>query len=514
MAVNYIALSKATSFLSTAGSLAASVVLLRTVVNDFLPHEVQEFFYAGVRKLLGDFSSEFTVVVHEYDGFFVNEIYEAARTYLAGRTSRSTRRVNASKQQDENYILVTVEPGEEVVDVFEGVQFRWRLALVVGRRQSSQDAEDGGQPEKRFFELAFPRKNKDKALGSYLSYIMATSKAMRAGEKAIKLHMLRGGYWNSSVNLDHPATFDTLAMDPELKRTLMEDLTNFLNSKDYYRRTGKAWKRGYLLYGPPGTGKSSLVAAMANFLRFDVYDLELTEVHSNVGLRELLVATAKRSILVIEDIDCSIDVCSRKRAVGSHKAEAPNDNAPNDDIGVTLSGLLNFMDGLWSSCGEERIIVVTTNHKERLDPALLRPGRMDVHIHMSYCSAPAFRKLASNYHGVDEHPLFEEIEGLMQEVEVTPAVVVGELMKSVHREIALQGLLSFLHEKKKKKKARATEGVAEGEDASATCVQDRSEVVEIDEHPNTRSRKRRRPQKTMRSRGSVRQVMRRSGRFM
>ncbi|KAJ6367141.1 hypothetical protein OIU77_003506 [Salix suchowensis] len=53
---------------------------------------------------------------------------------------------------------------------------------------------------------------------------------------------------------------------------------------------------------------------------------------------------------------------------------------------TVLSGLLNFIDGLWSSCGDERIIVFTTGHKENPDPALLRPGRMDMHIHMSYCT--------------------------------------------------------------------------------------------------------------------------------
>ncbi|KAI3849094.1 hypothetical protein MKW98_029019, partial [Papaver atlanticum] len=51
---------------------------------------------------------------------------------------------------------------------------------------------------------------------------------------------------------------------------------------------------------------------------------------------------------------------------------------------MTISGLLNLIDGLWSSCGDERIIIFTTNHKEK--PSLLRPGRMDMHIHMSYCT--------------------------------------------------------------------------------------------------------------------------------
>ena len=78
------------------------------------------------------------------------------------------------------------------------------------------------------------------------------------------------------MNLDHPATFDTLAMDFDMKKTIMDDLERFLQRKEFYRRVGKAWKRGYLLYGPPGTGKSSLIAAMTSYLNFDIYDLELS----------------------------------------------------------------------------------------------------------------------------------------------------------------------------------------------------------------------------------------------
>ncbi|KAL9418147.1 hypothetical protein AB3S75_041046 [Citrus x aurantiifolia] len=65
-------------------------------------------------------------------------------------------------------------------------------------------------------------------------------------------------------------------MDFDMKKTIMDDLERFLQRKEFYRRLGKAWKRGYLLYGPPGTGKSSLIAAMTNYLNFDIYDLELS----------------------------------------------------------------------------------------------------------------------------------------------------------------------------------------------------------------------------------------------
>lgn len=91
------------------------------------------------------------------------------------------------------------------------------------------------------------------------------------------------GVWDS-INLEHPATFDTLAMDPEVKQELMEDLDRFVERREFYKKVGKAWKRGYLLYGPPGTGKSSLIAAMANYLNFDIYDLELSNLQSNLEL--------------------------------------------------------------------------------------------------------------------------------------------------------------------------------------------------------------------------------------
>ena len=80
---------------------------------------------------------------------------------------------------------------------------------------------------------------------------------------------------------------------------------------------------------------------------------------------------------------------------------------------MTLSGLLNFIDGLWSCCGDERIIIFTTNYKEQLDPALLRPGRMDVHICMSYCTPSAFKQIALNHLGLCHHDLFQQIERII-----------------------------------------------------------------------------------------------------
>ena len=122
----------------------------------------------------------------------------------------------------------------------------------------------------------------------------------------------------------------------------------------------------------------------------------------------------------------------------------------------TLSGLLNMIDGLWSSCGEQRIIVFTTNDKDKLDPALLRPGRMDVHVHMSYCTIDGFKLLATNYLKIEgDHQLYVQIEGLLKNVEVTPAEIAEELLKSDGTDVVLQGVVEFLKQREREKEKAA-----------------------------------------------------------
>ncbi|GJS84553.1 AAA+ ATPase domain-containing protein [Tanacetum coccineum] len=226
-----------------------------------------------------------------------------------------------------------------------------------------------------------------------------------------------------------------------MKKEIMDDLDLFVRRKDFYKKVGKAWKRGYLLYGPPGTEKSSLIAAMANYLKFDIYDLQLMNVRDDC-LKDMLLQTSNRSILVIEDIDCSI--------VPNRKGPASSKEPRRYETKFSLSGLLNFIDGLWSSCGDERIIIFSTNHKDKLDPALLRPGRMDMHIHMSYLTMDGFKTLAANYLNIHNHHWrFKEIKELLDCKEVTPAEVAEELLKSENVEVVLDGLVTFLKGKKK-----------------------------------------------------------------
>ncbi|EXC35431.1 putative mitochondrial chaperone bcs1 [Morus notabilis] len=466
-------LATAKTVLTTAASVAATAMVARSIVQDYLPYEFQELLFSGIRKLFSRFSSQMTMVIEEFDGLVNNQIYEAAETYLGGKISPSTQRLKVSKPEKEHNFTITVEKNETIVDVFNGVKFRW---ILVCRQVESnangfynpRDLNSTLRKEVRSFELSFNKKYVDMVLKSYLPQIMRESKSAKQEKKTLKIFTVDPeGLYNIadawiSTNLDHPATFETLALDTEIKNFILEDLERFMRRRDYYRKVGKAWKRGYLLYGPPGTGKTSLIAAMANYLNFDVYDLELTELRANTDLKKLLIAMANRSILVVEDIDCTVDFHDRNKNADKSGVDF-NGNRANQ---LTLSGLLNFVDGLWSSCGDERIIIFTTNHKEKLDPALLRPGRMDVHVHMSYCTPCGFRLLASNYLGIKDHLLFAEIEQRVHSTEVTPAEIAEELVKNDDPDIALQGLIEFLKVKKREnEEAKAKKQKEEAEAA-------------------------------------------------
>ncbi|XP_062102457.1 AAA-ATPase At3g50940-like [Humulus lupulus] len=436
------------SLFSAYASMAASVMLFRSMANEIVPRPVRGYLLSTLRYFFKAHTPMLTLVIEESPGISRNQVFDAAGVYLCTKISPNTNRLKICKSPKEKNLTIQLDKDEKLVDMYDGVELHWRFVCSEPEKNSPGDMPRP-RSEKRFYELSFRKNHQQKVLTSYIPFILERAKALSDQERVLKMHTLNHSYdskW-SSINLEHPATFETLAMDPSQKNAVIEDLNRFVKRKEFYKKVGRAWKRGYLLYGPPGTGKSSLVAAMANHLKFDIYDLQLANIMRDSDLRKVLLATANRSILVIEDIDCSIDLPDRHYNKETKKiSDHQNDSSR---AALTLSGLLNFIDGLWSSCGDERIIIFTTNHKERLDPALLRPGRMDMHVHMSYCTYHGFKLLASNYLDINgSHELYGEIEGLLNETEVTPAQVAEELMKSENVDVALEGFVKLLKRKK------------------------------------------------------------------
>ncbi|XP_044484312.1 AAA-ATPase At3g50940-like [Mangifera indica] len=313
-------MSKAQIALSTAASLAASAMLIRSIANDILPSEIQDYLYAGLYRISRCMSSQLTFVIEEFQGLAMNQVFEAAHLYLGARANAtSTQRLRVGKTENQKTFAISLDRNEEILDVFQNVKLKWRFVCMQIKSPSMyghgnmQDYNSSLRSEFRQYELSFHKKHKDLVLNLYLPHIVEKANAIKKESNMIKLHTVNYDRWDSNDTfLKHPMTFQTLAMDEELKKELMEDLDNFINGKEYYERIGRSWKRGYLVHGPPGTGKSSLIAAMANHLKFDIYDLDLTGIESNSDLRFLLLSMPSQSMLVIEDIDCSLKLQNRE----------------------------------------------------------------------------------------------------------------------------------------------------------------------------------------------------------
>ena len=134
---------------------------------------------------------------------------------------------------------------------------------------------------------------------------------------------------------------------------------------------GVPYRRGYLLHGPPGTGKTSFTQAIAGALKLNICYLNLSNGNmDDDGLNRALNNAPSQSIILLEDID---GIFVARESVNQGR-----------DGGVSFSGLLNALDGVRSQ--EGRILFMTTNHKEKLDPALLRPGRCDFQVKLDNAS--------------------------------------------------------------------------------------------------------------------------------
>jgi chaperone BCS1 len=163
----------------------------------------------------------------------------------------------------------------------------------------------------------------------------------------------------------------SVVLEDGLAADVLADVREFLGAAEWYVERGIPYRRGYLLHGPPGSGKSSFIAALAGAIGYDICVLNLSEGGlTDDRLAHALSTIPPQSLVLLEDVDAAF--VHR----GAHGGAPSSAAAERTRSFVTLSGLLNTLDGV--AAGEERLLFMTTNYVERLDPALVRPGRVDV----------------------------------------------------------------------------------------------------------------------------------------
>ncbi|KAF9007071.1 P-loop containing nucleoside triphosphate hydrolase protein [Cyathus striatus] len=206
-----------------------------------------------------------------------------------------------------------------------------------------------------------------------------------------------GSTWNN-VKRKARRPLSSIVLQDGMMESLLEDAHEFLGMEDWYIEAGIPYRRGYLLYGPPGTGKSSTIYALAGELGLEIYSLSLASGFvDDMFLQKAASSIPKKAIFLIEDIDCAFpsregeDDEPSPIMHGYAGMVTPGVFSGRRKSAVTLSGLLNVLDGVGSE--EGKLFFATTNYVDHLDPALIRPGRIDKKIQYKLATATQAKEL-------------------------------------------------------------------------------------------------------------------------
>lgn len=199
---------------------------------------------------------------------------------------------------------------------------------------------------------------------SVLRFFERLKEKGRNEKRRPRLHLLGTWYGSGSQEIPERDINSVVLATGQMER-IIADIEEFLHSEKEYNRRGIPWHRGYIFYGPPGTGKSSLPKVLASHFGIDLYYYPIGSANSDLEITNVVSKVTPKSILLLEDIDVFKGFKERK-----------DDDKGTGNNEFSASGLLNILDGVMTPHG--MITIMTTNHRQVLDPAIFRPGRVDL----------------------------------------------------------------------------------------------------------------------------------------
>ncbi|XP_074094126.1 mitochondrial chaperone BCS1 [Cotesia typhae] len=253
----------------------------------------------------------------------------------------------------------------------------------------------------------------------------ARQMALKEHEGKTIMYTALGSEWRQFGHPRKKRPVDSVVLGDGIATRILNDCKEFINNPGWYSDRGIPYRRGYLLYGPPGCGKSSFITALAGELERGICVLNLSERGlTDDRLNHLLAVAPQQTIILLEDIDAAF----RDRSEENHRVKTAYEGLNN----LTMSGLLNCLDGVAST--EARILFMTTNYKEKLDAALVRPGRVDVKEYIGYCNKNQVEQMFLRFYRGPNKTEAQELarefaEGVTsQGKDVSPAQIQGFFM--------------------------------------------------------------------------------------
>jgi ATP-dependent Zn protease len=316
-------------------------------------------------------------------------------------------------------------------------------------------------------------------------YTLTSNKS--SGDNEYSRHNNRNitSIWNE-CEFKSSRTFNNLFF--ENKKMLLNKLNFFINNKDWYDYEGHPWTFGIGLHGPPGTGKTSIIKSIANKLNRHIIVIPLSKIKTQSQFNEYFFEEYysnknykkidfSQKIIVFEDIDCMSEIVKKRKIVSDNESDDGNvdnlkdikdndidkklniqnkllnkiakkvDDEHNDTSfinlvkdnsdDITLSYILNIIDGIRETPG--RIMIITSNNYDILDPALVRPGRIDLTLKMRNTTIDIIREMYSHYY---KDILPENIITCLKDNVLSPAKIVNLRLQNTEKEDFIKALIN------------------------------------------------------------------------
>ncbi|KAL0485521.1 mitochondrial chaperone bcs1 [Acrasis kona] len=301
-----------------------------------------------------------------------------SNTFALKLTNKKRKNFFSNAHEEEGNIEFLPGPGNHI--------FKYKGKLVWLHRHTSGQASVRGWEQQPYVEETLKLTCYGRNKNFFRDLFVDAKKACEIKDRNVtKVYSL--SEWRSDwvvATTKQPRSFESVMLEGDISQRLLSDVTEFINSQDFYVERGLPYRRGYLLYGPPGCGKTSFVLALAAKLKFDICALTLSgDDLDDKKLTACLRKCPARSLILLEDIDCMFvdrEITLDHRDSGNR---------------ITFSGLLNAIDGVASQ--EGRVMFMTTNHLDKLDAALQRPGRCDVKIEFKLASRSQLFSMFCNF---------------------------------------------------------------------------------------------------------------------
>lgn len=284
------------------------------------------------------------------------------------------------KKQEENEKgnSLDIRKHLEPLQIGQSMFFVYKWTCIRVARNVVNDLRNQQSPTEVYKITAFATRNKQ-------LLVEMLDEGRKMVEKKPSKHI---NYYKAQYHMGHsiwrlvrriqPRSLSSIILKEGVTDLIQKDLEEFIESKEWYKERGIPYRRGYLLYGPPGCGKTSFVKAIAGQVGYDIHELQLSSKSLNdESLNQLMSSISRKAILLFEDVDAIF--------IPRHQDEERSEK--NDGLtgllkireskgNLSFSGLLNAIDGIASE--EDYIVFMTTNQIEKLDSALIRPGRIDL----------------------------------------------------------------------------------------------------------------------------------------